>query len=395
MTAIDPSIAQAAVPLGYQLTAPGTIVSIYSPGLPLMMAPLFLLGGEQAVYLVVPVFGALGVWLTYVLGRRVWDARAGAIAAIGLACSPVFLHQLFLPMSDVPAMTLWLASIALVLSKARHGPIFAGLTASLALLTRPNLLPLAAAMLALVWINRRRVGDVWSFVVGFLPGPIVIAVLYREMYGSVVMSGYGALGELFRFEWIAENSYRYSTWLLETQSIGILLAPLALLIRQTAVSRWLVGYCALVFTSYAFYIPFDGWHFVRFLLPAIPVLLVLSAGVALAVVARLPNAWRGAAFVALSAVLCATYLNAAHQRGVFDVGRDQRRFLSIGTFLGQELSERAVVISGLHSGSVRLYGQPADVALDAIAAVRARSGHRPAARKGLRPVHPARDRGGA
>jgi hypothetical protein len=106
----------------------------------------------------------------------------------------------------------------------------------------------------------------------------------------------------------------------------------------------------------ALYIPFDGWHFLRFLLPAIPVPLVMSAGVALTIVGRLPIAWRGATVVALSALLSGTYVSVAQKHGVFYVGREQRRFLSIGSFLGRELPARAIVLTGLHSGSVRLYG---------------------------------------
>ena len=356
LAALDPSIAAAAVPLGYRLSGPDTIVSIYSPGLPLMMAPLFLLGGEPAVYLVVPALGAIGVWLTFLLGRQIWDGRVGLIAAAALACSPVFLHQLFLPMSDVPAMTFWLAAICLSLSTRRHAPMLAGLACSLALLTRPNLLPLAAAVAALVWVGRRRLADLAPFAAGLLPGPISIAVLYRGLYGSAVTSGYGTLGDLFRLEWLGDNFTHYSAWLLETQSPAILLAAAALLVRKTIVTRLLFVYCGLVFACYALYVPFDGWHFVRFLLPAIPVLLVMSAGVALTLVARLPLAWRGTTVVALSALLCGTYVSVAHKHGVFHVGQEQRRFLSIGSFLGQELPERAIVLSGLHSGSVRLYG---------------------------------------
>jgi hypothetical protein len=251
LAALDPAIAAAAVPLGYRLSGPDTIVSIYSPGLPLMMVPLFLLGGEQAVYLVVPVLGAIGVWLTFLLGRQVWDGRVGWIAAIALACSPVFLHQLFLPMSDVPAMTFWLAAICLSLSKSRRGPVLAGLACSMALLTRPNLLPLAAAVAALVWVGRRRAADLTVFAAALLPGPVSIAVFYQGLYGSAVTSGYGALGDLFRFEWLRENVAHFTAWLLETQSPAILLAPAALFLRRTTVTRLLFVYCGLTFACYA------------------------------------------------------------------------------------------------------------------------------------------------
>ena len=85
---------------------------------------------------------------------------------------------------------------------------------------------------------------------------------------------------------------------------------------------------------------------------------------ALTLAARLPIAWRGAAVVALGALLAGTYVRVAHKHGVFYVGQEQRRFLSIGSFLGQVLPERAIVLSGLHSGSVRSVRTPPDTALD-------------------------------
>src|SRR5438874_2420247 len=93
-------------PLGYR-AAPGrsdAIVPLYAPGLPLLMAAFQLAGGFCAAFLVVPIAGALTVWLTYVLGCRVFGAPTVALGgALLLAASPIFLYQVMNPMSDVPA----------------------------------------------------------------------------------------------------------------------------------------------------------------------------------------------------------------------------------------------------------------------------------------------------
>ena len=53
-------------PLGYRPgEVGGTMVPVYGPGLPLVMAMFKAIGGETAVDLVVPLMGALGIWLTY------------------------------------------------------------------------------------------------------------------------------------------------------------------------------------------------------------------------------------------------------------------------------------------------------------------------------------------
>ena len=81
----------------------GTMVPTYSPGLPMVMAAFKAVGGPNAVYYVVPLLGALTVWLTFVLGSRLAGPLAGLLAAAALLVSPAFLFQLMWPMSDVPA----------------------------------------------------------------------------------------------------------------------------------------------------------------------------------------------------------------------------------------------------------------------------------------------------
>ena len=53
-------------PLGYRPASPdGTIVPTYPPGLPMVMALFLAMFGANGPFFVVPVFGALALWLTY------------------------------------------------------------------------------------------------------------------------------------------------------------------------------------------------------------------------------------------------------------------------------------------------------------------------------------------
>ena len=71
-------------------------------GLPMLMA-VFSVFGDSGPFYVVPVLGALMLWLTYVLGRDATGSRTvGALATVLLLASPVFL-TLLVPMSDIPA----------------------------------------------------------------------------------------------------------------------------------------------------------------------------------------------------------------------------------------------------------------------------------------------------
>ena len=113
-----PHAGQTFTPAGFSPSVDaGGFVPICSPGLPLLMAAFRVLHVTE--FLVVPLLGALAVWLTYVLGRAIHGPTTGAASAALLACSPTFLYQLVQPMSDVPAMAWWL--LALVCVGEREG----------------------------------------------------------------------------------------------------------------------------------------------------------------------------------------------------------------------------------------------------------------------------------
>lgn len=84
--------------------------------LPLTMAAAKEVAGERGVFAVVPMLGALLVWLTYLLGRAIHSAEAGLLAAVALAASPIFLLYLMVAMTDGPVAAWWLAAVVLALT---------------------------------------------------------------------------------------------------------------------------------------------------------------------------------------------------------------------------------------------------------------------------------------
>jgi 4-amino-4-deoxy-L-arabinose transferase-like glycosyltransferase len=108
------------------------------------------------------------------LGTRLNHAATGVAAAALLATSPAFLLQLTQPVSDVPAAAWWTASLALVISPGSLAALAAGLAAAMAVLTRPNLVPLAALLAAyLVW-------DVWRPTRGTRRQPAARLLLFAS-----------------------------------------------------------------------------------------------------------------------------------------------------------------------------------------------------------------------
>ncbi|PYR71243.1 MAG: hypothetical protein DMF88_00395 [Acidobacteria bacterium] len=130
-------------------TVPGAHVPICPAGLSIILAPFTYVGAAftrpDAIFLVVPLFGALLVWATYRLSSR-FSPDVGLASALLVACSPAFLFQLMQPMSDVPAAALWVFAAVCATSRSRRAPLMAGFATSAAILVRPNLLPLGVVL---------------------------------------------------------------------------------------------------------------------------------------------------------------------------------------------------------------------------------------------------------
>lgn len=368
-------------PLGYRPGLhPGTIVPTYAPGLPLTMAVAAAVGGRGAVFVVVPLLGAAAVWLTYLLGRRHADATTGAAAAVLLAASPAFLYQIVQPMSDVPVTAWWLLALW---GAAASRPVTAGIGVALALLTRPNLAPAALVVMAALAVRassatpgaRSRYRAAVLFAVPPGVAAAFLAWLNSRLYGSPLTSGYGGASELFAFANIAPNAARYTGWLLDTHTPLILLgvaAPFAGLVARRASAGSsrrgpaLIGlaFAAVIVASYLPYAVFEEWWYLRFLLPAIAVAFVLSAGVFVRLVAVLPAALRAPALMIAVTALAAFYVSTAAARDVFNLRQFESRYAAAGAWASGHLPPGAVLLSVQESGPLRVYGSRTTVRFD-------------------------------
>ena len=93
------------------------------------------------MFCVTPIAGALLVWLTFLAARALAGPLAGAMAAVLIATSPMVLYQVVQPMNDITTAALWMATFVALIH--RHDWGAAGVCCGVALLVRPNLLPLA------------------------------------------------------------------------------------------------------------------------------------------------------------------------------------------------------------------------------------------------------------
>jgi 4-amino-4-deoxy-L-arabinose transferase-like glycosyltransferase len=365
---------------------PHDAVPICATGLALVMTPAALVSRE-AVFLIVPLFAAAAVWCTFLLGRALASDAGGVIAAVLLASSPIFLYQAVQPMSDVPAAALWLGALAALApasgaiserARARR-EIAAGICASLSVLMRPNMALIVLPLLLLLGRGPHRAEAArrraWlRFGAASLPALVALLALNAARYGSPFASGYGATDVLFSWDHVGPNLTRYARWLIDTHTALIALAAIAPLLPWRRDLRPLVAAAAvaaaLTMATYLAYTVFDDWWYIRFLLPALPVILVFAVIVAVRALGWL---LRGRPPVVVAAVACgltvassAWLVHAARERAVFELAALESRFRLAGGYAGRALTGEAIVLAVQQSGSVRYFGRRGTLAWDGL-----------------------------
>ena len=360
-----PDAARAFAPAGHvpSPTVPGAIVPICPSGLSIMMAPLVIAGGPRAAFLILPMFAAILVAATSVVGSR-FGARVGLLSSVLVAVSPIVLYQAIQPMSDVPAAALWMLAVALATGAGRRSSLLSGLATSAAILVRPNLVPLGFIIgLFLLFRPERTWWHRWrsaaAYAAASAPGCVIVALMQNAFYGSPFASGYGSLATLFAVEYVRTNAGRYAGWLWSTHTPAIALAALAPWLLPGALTVLALGMFLVNLALYVPYVVFDDWSYLRFLLPTIPLLLILVVAVVDALLRR--NRVPGVVWIttAAAAVLSVLFVREASARPTFMLRQLESRFERAGLFAGRRLPANALVITSAESGAVRFYaGRP-------------------------------------
>jgi 4-amino-4-deoxy-L-arabinose transferase-like glycosyltransferase len=96
----------------------------------MLMALAKLIGGQRAIFWVIPLCGGVFVLATFGIGRRLGGSSNGLIAAWLLATSPPLLFMLMAPMSDVPAAAAWTVTFWCVTAGTMAFAVAGGLAAA-------------------------------------------------------------------------------------------------------------------------------------------------------------------------------------------------------------------------------------------------------------------------
>ena len=128
------------------------------------------------------------VWLWFLLLRRRLDARVGILAALFMATNATFLRQGYSATTDAYAIALQAAAMYLLLARGgARAPLWAGMIAGIAFLTRYNAVYLLPLGLVALWLGGalapRGPRSAGIFALGFLT-PVVPWVLFSLAHGG-------------------------------------------------------------------------------------------------------------------------------------------------------------------------------------------------------------------
>jgi hypothetical protein len=390
-----PDAAATLTPLGYTRgPSPDTLVPTYPPGFPLLMVPLTLIS-PWAVFLLVPLCAGITVWICWQLGRELEEPAAGVFAAVLLAVSPTFLYQAMQPMSDVPVTACWTGAILIARGSRPLSLVAAGLLASVAILVRPNLAPLGMLVVAASasTVGQANLSRAIVCAAAMVPGILALGAIQYVRYGSPLASGYGAFGDLFSLANVGPNLARYPRWLTETHTPFIwlwVLAPVWIVRAAPTVRRfaWVCyAFCIAVVAAYLPYLYFrpEEWFYTRFLLPAVPLMLLHGVMLALHVLRRISPRAALPTTACLAAALAAWLCMTARAVGAFDLRASEDKYPAVGSFVRDNAPSSAFILARQHSGSIRYYSGRQTVRWDvldrgsldrAVSALRA-AGHEP------------------
>ena len=369
-------------PLGYTpaLTREDyAAVPVYPPGLPLLFAGVIAAAGDCAVYVVPGFFAALLVFATFVLGRRITgEPAAAAIAAVLMASSPLLLFIAMTPMSDAVAAALWTLALWLAARPHRSDIVLASLVTGVAILVRPNLVPLAAVitLAAGVRFGPLRIDRIRVLlsILGTLPAAIAVGAINDQLYGSPLLSGYGPTARLYSLDHLATNVRQFSAWFLFSDGAVFWPALLWVVVHRRVPRVPLVRvlpaalFGSGVVAAYLLYLPFDAWWFLRFLLPAYPVLFIALGWLTWRLVQTQPGRRKPILLAALIVTAAAGVL--PYWAEIAALGRHEERYAAVGRYVDTSLPQNAAIISMLHSSSIRFYSGRLIVRYDAFTPTR-------------------------
>lgn len=378
-------------PLGWATAAGGGGISpTYPLGLPALMAIFTTIAGSNAVYYVSPAMSVLTLWLVFRLARRWGDEQMALLATALVAWNPVFLTYAKQPMSDAAATAWLMLAVYLAVDDPHVTPTnairrsaLAGVAAGAAFLTRPALIAAVALIPLLALRGTSPFKRMLIAGIGIAIAAVARLVLQGHMFGNPFTTGYGSAEVLFSWAALPENIdiYTRQSWraLGPLWLVAVGAGAWALRGPRTTV---ILAVAAAVALPYLFYLRFDHWETLRFLLPGlVPLSILAAAGVTTLAsasaradsgelrrdVAEAASGGEGGRSIRVPAVTALVFVLFAgafavrserlmRESSVWEIQNLEARYPLVGQWFQVNTPTTSVALAGQHSGSLRWYG---------------------------------------
>ena len=358
-----------ATPAGHTSAAAGTgIAPMYPLGFPALMALATILAGSVGPFLVPPVCAVVCLLLARQIGTTWYGPLAGWLAATFVAWDALFVTYAKQPMSDVPA-TMWTLLSILWLTKPSPWVLGAGVAAGASFVTRPGGLGVICVLTALAaWGSDGRTRRLAAFLTGLAPFVVFQALLQWRLYGSPLVSGYGAVAGLYTGATVLANLGIYLGAMWHAHSwVWIVGAAAAWFVPRRPGAGLAVSMLVVSAIPYLLYFQFDHWETLRFLMPAIVTLSIVSAGGIVSLADRIGPGWVAPAVATLCALVVAVQSERfLEQQDVPRLMDAEMRYPLTAEHIRRTTPPDAVVFAAQHSGSIRYYADRLTLRWDVI-----------------------------
>src|SRR5262249_40613722 len=115
-----------------------------------------------------------------------------------------------------------------------------------------------------------------------------------------------------------------------------------------------LAFSAFIWISYLVYVPWDAWWYLRFLLPAWPLMAIGTASLLAAAYGSSSPVLRPLPVVSVVGIGAAGIVQAL-QREAFAIARGEAKYVEVARIVESVTDPDAVIVSAQHSGSVRYY----------------------------------------
>lgn len=339
---------------------PGTLAPYYPPGVPgHMLGAATLFGWALGPYLVSPVAAILGLLLVYAIGIELGLPRlhaAGATAVLGLW--PTYLFIGVQPMGDVLA-TLWTMAAVYAAVRADRGANWAwlcGLSFGISVTVRPaNMILLPTLLIAFP----PKLGTYLRFIAGGLPAAAAMSTYNTIAYTTPLSTGYSThLGTDMGLEFFPSRFRHYAFWLGRTLTwavpagwVAVMADPRQSWRRRAMLAVWFLSY----FLFYCFYRHYDQWWYTRFLMPAVPALILAT----FLLLHDLTRKQRRAVAIAALGVVCLFVLRneveQIEELGALTVWEGESVYLEAARWVEDQVPEQTVLLTMQMSAAVTVY----------------------------------------